>query len=125
MRVILAKGTTQLQRAADLIRWLDPSRGWDIRVKQARRKRSTEQNARLWWLYTEMAKETGHTPEEIHEICKAKFLPPRFVEIGNETVQVPPSSADLKVLEFAEFMQRVETLASELGVILPEDGCVV
>lgn len=120
MRVLLVKGSAQLQRSADLIRALDPKRGWEIRVKQARRKRSTDQNARLWWLYTEMAKETGHTTEEIHEICKAKFLPPRFVDIGNETVQVPASSADLPILEFAEFMQRVETLAGELGCVLPE-----
>lgn len=120
MRVLLPKGTAQLQRAADLIRSLDPSRGWEIRVKQARKRRSTQANARLWWLYTEIAKETGHTTEEIHLICKSKFLPPRFVEIGNETVQVPPSSADLNTLDFAEFMQRVETLASELGCVLPE-----
>lgn len=121
MRVLLAKGSAQLQRCADIIRALDPKHPWDIRVKQYRKKRSTEQNARLWWLYTEMAKETGHTPDEIHEAMKAMFLPPRTVELGNETVQVPPSSADLQTLEFAEFMQQVETFAvSELGCVLPE-----
>lgn len=110
-----------MERAADLIRTLSPNRPWEIRVKQYRPKRSTEQNAFLWAIYTEMAKETGHTTEELHEICKAMFLPPRFVEIGNETVQVPATSAGLDKQQFSEFLERVQAFAtSELGCDLSQ-----
>lgn len=119
MRAIVARGVAQLQNAADIIRGLAPDKPWRITLAPYRSKRSPEQNARLWALYREICSGTGNTEQEVHDALKKKFLPPKFVEIGDESIPIIPDSRDLDVMEFADFMTKVEMFAAqELGVVI-------
>jgi hypothetical protein len=116
---MVCRGSVELTRAADVIRGLTPDKPWRILLVPYRAKRSPEQNNLLWALYTQMAEGTGHTAEELHEAMKRKFLPPKHIQVGEEVIAVPGSTAGLDVREFSEYVERVqEFAASELGVVL-------
>jgi hypothetical protein len=92
----------------------------EVTVRPYRRSRSLEQNALLWAWYSVVAQETGHTDEEIHEVCKLKFLPPVFVDVAGEVHEVRRTTTKLKVDEMSRYMDNVHAWAiTELGVLLP------
>lgn len=91
---------------------------WQVEFRPYVKRRNTNQNALLWALNTLIANETGHTPEEIHDFLKQKFLPPVVVQIGEEMKEVPGSTAKLSTVDFAEYVERVQAFAAELGLIL-------
>lgn len=52
--------------------------GWivEVAVKRLRATRSIQQSRYYWGVVVELiAEHTGYTPEEIHEVLKAKFIP--------------------------------------------------
>ncbi len=119
MSQYVARGKEQLREVARLVFGLSPEKAWRVEVVPHRAKRSVDQNARLWALYHEIAKGTGHSADEIHEAMKAKFLPPVQIVVRDEVLTVPGSSRKLDTAEFTEFMERVEAwAATELGVVL-------
>lgn len=92
---------------------------WDVQIKPYQSRRSVDANRRLWALHKLAASETGHSVEELHELCKAKFLPRRTVKVGDEEIEVYGSSAKLNKKDFRDFMDRTEEFyISELGVFL-------
>lgn len=106
-----------LQRAAEVIATLPSNKKWQIEVKEWRGKRTNAQNRLLWAIYTAIANATGHTPEEVHDAMKAKFLPPRVISLGGEEVTIPPTTTATDVPEFSEYVERVQSFAAtELGV---------
>jgi hypothetical protein len=112
-----ARTSSDLQRAAEIISTLPEGR-YEIEVVKRRVKRSGQQNRLLWAIYTAIADATGHTPEEVHEACKAKFLPPEVLRIGEEEVVVSGSTAKRDVAEFSDYVERVQSWAqNDLGVM--------
>ena len=94
-------------------------RVWDVTVKLWVPRRSLEANRRLWALHKLAAESTGHSIEEMHEFCKAKFLPRAVVNVAGERREVLGSSARLNKRAFAEFMEQTEAFyIAELGVFL-------
>lgn len=119
VRTLLPRGADELERAAQVIRGLNPSKPWRITIAQHHAKRSPEQNKLLWAIYTEIAKETGNDPEDIHEAMKGRFLPPVVVKLGSDEIAVNGSSAKLDTMEFSQFVERVTAFAaSELGIVV-------
>lgn len=119
MRTLLPRGPVELDRAANVIRGLNPTKPWRITIAQYHEKRSPEQNRLLWAIYTEIAKETGNDPEMIHEAMKARFLPPVSVRLGDDEISVTGSSAKLDTMEFSQFVEKVTAFAaSELGIVV-------
>lgn len=88
-----------------------------------REQRTLPQNSRLWALHQLASKETGHTPDELHELMLCKFFGTKDVEFAGikRTVPLKRSSVREKA-EFREFLDQVENFyASELGVWLGKD----
>lgn len=112
MRQLIARGKPQLERAANLIVGLSPERAWRIEIAQHQHRRTVAQNKLLWAIYTEIARETGHDPEEIHEYAKAKFLPKRVVEFNGKEDVIPGSTALLDRPAFSEYVERVASWAA-------------
>lgn len=96
---------------------------FQIEVGEPREQRSTSQNARLWALHTLASKETGYTPDELHEICLAKFFGTKEVSVGDRVLTVPAKrSSTREKQEFREFLDNVESFyAAELGVWLGQE----
>src|SRR5689334_2830590 len=94
---------------------------WDVTVKEWEPRRSVEANRRLWALHKAASEATGHSPEEMHEYCKFRFLPHALVKVKDDVAEVPSSSAKLTSQDFRDFMDQVEAFyISELGVMLGE-----
>jgi len=95
---------------------------YEVVIQKYKSKRSTEQNNRYWMLLREFCKETGHTPEELHNIMSAEILGYESFDskISDKTLTIPKSTTSLSVEEFGEYMQRVEQFMAEYGIIVPE-----
>lgn len=85
-----------------------------------REQRTLPQNSRLWALHQLASKETGHTPDELHEIMLCKHFGTKVIEVGGIRREVPAKrSSTREKKEFREFLDFVENFyASELGVWL-------
>ena len=95
-----------------------------ITVQRARSTRSIQQN-RLWWVYmTILADHTGHTKDEMHEICKFKFLKRELVsEKTGEVFEYLSSTSTLSKSEFSDLVEQVIAWAAQsFGVTLPRPG---
>lgn len=92
-----------------------------------RASRSLQANRYYWGVVVELlAEHTGYTPDEIHEVLKAKFLPKKLAvtdangEIQGEFV-IGGSTTKLNTLEFGEFIEAIRQWAAEsLGVVIPD-----
>lgn len=91
-----------------------------ITFEKKRKKRSGEQLGYLWGVvYPEISAHTGHTPEELHAIYKAKYLKRKAHWRGADIV-VLTSTSRLTANEMAEFITNVIVDAGELGIEIPE-----
>lgn len=121
-REYLIFGDDDWQRAADAILTLDPSKKWRVTIAPYVKNRTTDQNRLLWQWYTEISEHTGHTPEEIHEYCKASFLSPKFIRIGKGGVEYR-TTTKLTTIEMTDYMDRIRFWAhTELGMTLSVYG---
>lgn len=86
--------------------------------------RSVKANAFYWGVVLPMmARETGHTPEELHEFCKMEFLPRNFMTIAGLERAVRKSTTGLSVGEFAQYIDQVVAFAGrELRLAIPLPG---
>jgi hypothetical protein len=89
-------------------------------VKRRKRRRSLSQNALMWAWNTIIADETGHTPEEIHELVKRRLLPPVVVEIDGEPVEMSASTHDKDTAWMMDYLNRYQAwAATTLDIVLP------
>ncbi len=98
----------------------------EITVERKHATRSTNQNAWYWSQVVGLvAEHTGYTPDEIHEIYKAKFIPKELAiadgngEVVMEVV-IGGSSAKLDTAQFSDYCERIREWAATLGVVIPD-----
>ena len=114
----IAKSRVHLEKAAESVARLNPEKHWRIEVVRHQERRSLSQNKRYWAAITELARETGHSKDEMHEAMKRKFLEPVIVNLGDEEIPVTASSAKLGKQIFSEFMEQVIAFAAtEFGIV--------
>lgn len=94
------------------------SLGKTVEIKDT--KRSNQQNALMWMLITAIAKETGYTPDALHETLKVRWLGvnKRIVE-GIELVEAN-STTKLTKPQFGEYIDKIYALGAELNIQLPD-----
>lgn len=97
-----------------------------VTIDRVHATRSPAANAFYWGVVVKMlADHTGYTPDEMHEILKAKFLPKELAitnrngEIVGEFV-IGGSTTGLNKIQFGEFITNVRVWAQELGVFIPD-----
>lgn len=81
-------------------------------------KRTVAQNRLLWAYYTDIAKQIGQTPEDMHLYYRAKFLPITEKKIFEGAFNALSSTTKLNVKEFAEYLTKIELHAAENGLTL-------
>lgn len=88
-------------------------------VERQKSHPSSEQRGYLWGVvYPEISRHTGHSPDELHEIFKARHLVKKHLWRGAELTTVR-STGDLTMNELAEFITDVVVEAGELGIEVP------
>jgi hypothetical protein len=99
-----------------------------IRIEPYKNIRSQEANAYLWGhVYAEMAKHSGHSAEELHDLMCAKFLPNEktraefYSRLTGEVLELEADgrrSSKLSGNAFYDFVEAVRQFAVEfLGVV--------
>lgn len=117
MRQFLSRSEADLRKIAAVLLALNPLKPWRVEIKRHQERRTLSQNKLLWAIYTEIANETGHSSEEIHEYCKATFLPKRIVSFDGKDYEIVGSTAELDKPAFSEYVERVTAwAASDFGI---------
>ncbi len=92
-----------------------------IEIKEDKDSRSVKQNRLYWeWIGTVISPELGYTKDETHMILRDKFL--GYNEITTkkgETVRELRSTTKLKVGEFKDYLEQIDILMAEYGIVLP------
>lgn len=118
MTTIVIRVEEQRAHACRVIASLDLSKPWRVQIAPYKKNRSLEQNNYMWAMNTEIAKHTGHTPEEIHEHCKGQFLAPRSVTVKEMTTEYRTTTT-LNTAEMSEYLERIRAWAQvDLGIAL-------
>lgn len=96
---------------------LDPTVRWQVSVKPFKSTRSTEQNDRLWALYTALGKYIGEDdPDEVHKLMGYKFL--RFPKtVNGEQFWFIKSTTKLNTAEMTEYQESIERWGASLGFV--------
>jgi hypothetical protein len=90
-----------------------------LTIEKRHATRSMAQNAWYWsGIVGAISEHTGYTPDEVHELLKAKFLPKRLaIADGNGVVVdelvIGGSTTKLNKIEFGEYIERIRHWAAE------------
>ena len=77
--------------------------------------RSSKANNRYWAILRQASLETGHTPEELHEICKTNFNKQTKVLWG-ATYDMTGSTSWLSQQDFKDYVDQVYLWFLEHGI---------
>jgi hypothetical protein len=78
--------------------------------------RSLEANALYWRLIALVASATGHEKDTLHIFFKRRAFGVRVEQIGNEMLEVVPSSAKASKGDFGELIEHVQAFIAEHGI---------
>ena len=94
-----------------------------ISIIEGKPKRSVSQN-RLYWRYIDiLAKEVGYSKDEMSLLLRNKFLQKaELVTKEGEVISQIPSTTELNVLEFVDYLWEIDMFAAEFGITLPRTG---
>ena len=107
--------------AIEHIRNLDPSKAWDLEIKEHRKPKSVSQRGWFHALCKMFGDEMGIPEGQIKELAKAQILGWRTVTLGGITFPVADGSSEkLNRMEYSDLIEVVYRLAAEAGVYLPE-----
>lgn len=111
------------RRAMSFLAALDLSKPWEVTIKPYRKRRTLNQNSLMWAWLNEVAghveDHTGQDADDIHEFFKQKFLHPKVIEIGGETV-LKYTTTELSTAEMKDYMDRIYAFVTqEFGIMLP------
>ena len=100
-----------------------PAGDYIIQVKKNRPIRSLSANRYYHLILNIMGIETGHTHEQLHEICKLKFNPEIINTPKGGSIVVGRTTGDMDTKEFGAYVNRVKQWArDEFNMVIPEPG---
>ena len=99
-----------------------------LTIKKYRKARTDKQNLYYWGgvldtIVQEIADTTGNDAETLHRTFKYMFLPKQRVMWRGIERKVVPSTTNLDVNEFSEYVNKVIAEAAQLGIVIqsPEE----
>lgn len=90
---------------------IDRLEDYEIHFLPRKDKRTLEQNARLWMLYTSIGNFLGDSPTNIHELMGFKFLRTQIV-VNKETIDSIKSTTKLNTVDMADYQMKIEAWAA-------------
>lgn len=96
----------------------------EVTVDRLKHTRTSSQNRYYWGVVVaEIAKETGHDPEQVHELLKKMFSPKWRFSFDTVTSDIPTSTTRLDTIAFVEYTEKCRLWANEfLGLQIPLPG---
>ena len=87
--------------------WCEEREGKKVKISEQISTRTILQNRFYWCYLSIIERETGQDAQDIHEIAKRKFLPPRFVNVMGKEFKLPATTTKLSKLEMSDFMDKI------------------
>jgi len=84
-----------------------------LALRKPTKKRSLRQNRVQWWYFTEIAKETGHTPNDIKGMMQVKFLMRTIIDSKGKVEPYVLGTSDLTTLEHNDFCEDIRNWAGQ------------
>lgn len=115
-----AKGKIDFYAEKEYNRYIKSLKEGDYTIEISKRygTRTLKQNS-FYWLYLGIIEqETGETSNDLHELFKRKFLPPRFKTILGKEIKLPSTTTELDPLQFNNYIDRI---CAETGIPFPSD----
>jgi hypothetical protein len=78
--------------------------------------RSLEQNALYFALLRRISDATGHDKDTLHIYFKRKVFGVRVEQVGEEAIEITPSSARVSKGDFSELLETVQAFIAENGI---------
>lgn len=110
--------------------WELPDGEYDVTVKRHRKHRTSKQNAYLWGVaypyllqgFIDAGWDEITSIDQIHEICKAKFLTKEAVnKHTGELISFPLSTAKMDTFQFGTYVDQIIGFAlNNLNVVIPQ-----
>ena len=98
---------------------LDPTKQWEMIIRERKSKRSLEQNERYWDLLTDLGNYLGYTKDEMHDMMRFKLLRTKVIVEG-EALPIMKSTTKLNVAEMTQYMEQIEHWAATIGFVWEE-----
>lgn len=134
-RTFIIRGESQKTAAQAVIEMLPVDPTYEVVIREHKRNRSLDANALMWKWLTVLSAHTGHSKDELHQICKLRYLVPilerddpdfaamsaKVREAGLMTTVADKlvSTTHLNTKQFTEYMNEIEARAAAIGVVLP------
>ena len=90
-----------------------------IEIRDDKDSRSVKQNRLYWEWISVIGGELGYTKDETHAILRDKFLGYTETTTKLSVIKELRSTTKLKVGEFKDYLEQIDILMSEYGIILP------
>lgn len=119
----LPKGDRNLSRLVSVLSALDRAKAWVIEIKEARPRRSNEQNAYLWGaVYPAiLAHMPGWDAEDLHEYFLGEHFGWEVLEgFGKRRMKPIRRSSKLSTAEFMDFISFIQRKMAERGVYIED-----
>jgi hypothetical protein len=95
--------------------WAEDGVPMEVEIRPYVPKRSNLANRFYWEILSQAGEQTGHTKDELHLFFRHKFLGAEHKLIFDQNFNMLPSTTDLNVKEFANYVRSVETFILESG----------
>ena len=102
----------------------------EVTVEKVAHPRTGQQNKYYWAVVVgEIAKHTGHDPEQVHELLKQMFSPKWSMPVGDSLMarRFPTSTTRLDTIAFVEYTEKCRMWANEflgLQIALPGEALI-
>lgn len=103
---------------------------YDIVIKPHRKRRTDSQNSYLWGVvypmvlqgFIDAGWDEITNVEQIHEICKARFLTTEAInKHTGEVINFPVSTAKMNTIQFSTYVEQITDFAmNNLNVVIPQ-----
>lgn len=103
---------------------------YDIVIKRHRKRRTDTQNSYLWGVvyptvlqgFIDAGWDEITNVEQIHEICKARFLTTEAInKHTGEVINFPVSTAKMNTIQFSTYVEQITDFAmNNLNVVIPQ-----
>lgn len=109
------------KKLGEYLRTLPDGQNFVVVVKRNRPIRSLTQNRYYHLILNIIGLSTGHSHDELHEICKLKFNADMIHFPKSGSMVVPKSTTELDSKEFTAYINRVKQWAQdEFAIVIPE-----
>jgi len=120
MREFIIRGQLQIDGVNDLLQKVPHNGSITVEVRKTKKGRSNAQNALMWKWLTYIGSSLGYNKVEVHDImCEMILGTKTITRFDGTEMEIPNGTKGLKVADMAAFLNEVDRIASEQGIILP------